>query len=385
MLGPSAYGAFALGSSIAAYGVVLADVGMSIYASRVAPRLRNDEIPRLVSLVVISRLLTGTLCWSLIAGGGLLLSHDRSYHLLLLVVGARVPLSALDVRWVFIARDQLWKTSLWGLAGQVVYAGALFTTLRQGSLPARLACCDILVLAVPVLASCTSYIREFGRFRHGLRGIGWRTAYRESIPLGASTLLGVTNAQAANLLVGFVLGTTLLGYYAVANKVVMAGHAVLAAFHTVVTPTISRLYAGSRAHLRGFLLRCLLLGGGLGTVLAVFVYVASLDLLPHLFGPEYTVAMEVLRLWGAIWLPLVPVAMICAYSLVPCDGSREFFRSMAISTTAGLAVLFAALHGIGVMGAPLSFAVRELVMITVGGRFLLHRLRQPALTGCERS
>jgi O-antigen/teichoic acid export membrane protein len=145
-------------------------------------------------------------------------------------------------------------------------------------------------------------------------------------------------------------------------------------------PSISKLFVKDRAELLRFLQMYFALSIVIGVGAAVSLYLVSDWIVTLLFGAKYLEAIPLLKIWALGMLPLTPLAIFFAGSLVPCNASKAYFYCSlagAIVTVGSIPVL---VWWLGLGGVPFASIVSELVITITGAYFLAKQLK---LTGPE--
>lgn len=372
MLGPGKFGEFNLVLSISGYVTILATFGFLQYASRELPRM--DDVRPLVNAVRTLRLLLGFLSLGVMVVLGMVLDYSDDFLVLSIIAGANIVLGAFDMRNVFTARDQMWRVSYLGILGSLAYAVALYLMVDSPDDIVAYGICWMINVIVPVGVSLYLYARHFGGMKLTLKYDKWDELKRESVPLGLSSITGTINAYFAGVIIGFYLTAADLGYYSAGLRLVLLFTTLFNLVGAVVTPTISRLYVKDRAKLLRFLQMYFLVALLLGLSSAVALWLLSGWVVGTLFGAEYARSTELVRIWALFLLPLTPMSIFFTGSLIPCNGSRDYFLASLAGAVATLVSIPALLYALGLPGAPFASVAAELTVASLGAYFLRRRL-----------
>lgn len=373
MLGPSRYGEFNLAASFAVYATLLSSFGFSLYASREVPRL--DRIDSLVYVTTTLRFILGGLMAVGMFGIGYFLNISPEFVWVAVVAGVAIFVSALDLRWVFIAKERLAKVSYLGLIGQGIFAILLVFVVHSGGDLVKYAIIQSFVLVVPSVLAYALYRKEYGRIHLSLTYDKWRELRRESIPLGMTSLTATLNVYFAGLIIGLSISTQALGYYSAGFKLMMIFNVVFNLISTVMSPTISRLFVQDRKKLISFLQIYFLVCLSFGLASSVSIYVLSGWIVKVLFGPEYSSTIQLLKIWAAGLLPLTPLSIFFVSSLIACDGSKESAIAIGLGAVVSLTGVMLLVRSFGIVGAPVSQIVMEFTVAVAGGILLIRRLK----------
>jgi O-antigen/teichoic acid export membrane protein len=372
VLGAQKFGEYNLASSIASYAGIIASFGFIAYSNREMPRL--EDVGTLVNPVRTLKLLLGLVSLAVMVGVGLFTHISTDFLPLCLITGAGILLSAFDMRNVFIARDQLWRVSYHGIIGQLFFVALLFTTVHTQGDVVPYALCSLAYAAIPTAMSLWLYGREFGGMRLTLKYDKWGELARESVPLGFSAITAMVNTYFAGLIVGLYLSTTDLGYFSAGFRLVMIFITIFNLLGTVVVPTISRLYVRDRAQLLRFMQMYFLVSVVIGIGSAIALWIIAEWFVGAFFGANYVSAIPLVKIWAIGLLPLTPLSIFFAGSLIPCNGSKEYFKASVSGAIVSLAGTPLLLHFGGLGAAPYSHIFMELTVATTGAFLLVRKL-----------
>ena len=372
-LGAEKFGEFNLATSFSAYASLLGSFGIILYSSRELPR--TDRVSEIVDPTVTVRLGLSALAFIIMIVLGLFVNAGKDFFLVNLILGFAILLTSLDVRWVFIAKENMWKISYMSLIGYLAFLAILLILVDS---PEKIVPYSIgfsLTLILPALISLVLYTKSYGAIHLSLQYPRWKEMIRESLTLGSSSLLITINGYFAGLLIGIFVAVRDLGYYSAGFRLMMIIVAVYSLLASVVNPAISRLFAQDRlkllAFLRIYFAVCLMLsiGGSLG------LYFSSDWIVIRLFGKEYLRTIVMLKIWALALMPLTPFAIFFASSLIPCNGSKEYLKTLLAGAILTLVVTPILLYEFGVNSIPLSQASIECCNVVLGGFYLKQKLK----------
>ena len=107
-----------LATSFSAYASLLGSFGIILYSSRELPR--TDRVSEIVDPTVTVRLGLSALAFIIMIVLGLFVNAGKDFFLVNLILGFAILLTSLDVRWVFIAKENMWKISYMSLIGYLL-------------------------------------------------------------------------------------------------------------------------------------------------------------------------------------------------------------------------------------------------------------------------
>lgn len=372
-LGAEKFGEFNLVDAISKFVMMLAFFGFPIYADREIPRVQ--DVSSIVNPILTLKLILGVISLAAMVGIGFSLNKSDDFLWISFIAGIVILIGIIDMSWVFIGKDEMWRVSIRSLIAQIVFAVLVVLFVHSPKNLIVYSICYFISVAVPAMWTFFMYQKHFGNFLTlTLHYNKWKELIKESIPLGLSSITGQINAYAASLITGIYFSTKDLGYYSAGFKLMMLFNAFYKLVKAVVTPTISRLYIQDRIKLLRFMqmyfLLCIVEGlGG-----AIILYTFSDLIILKLFSSEYLNAIPLLKIWAIGLLPLTPVAMFFAVSLIQLNASKEYFVTSLAGTIITLISMPILIRVAGIKGIAFSHCFMELCMILFGMYFFIRRL-----------
>jgi len=373
VLGANKFGEYNLVASFAAYAGIISIFGFPIYASREVAR--TDNIKNLVNLTVTLKLLLSFLSFGIMILVGLFINASKDFFWLTVISGFLIIFSSFDLRWIFIAKDKLWKVSYTALLGTVIFAISLFFLVKS---PDQIIIYSILItlpILVPTVHSLLLYIKEFDKLSFNLVYDNWNILIKESLPLGLSLVVAVLNTYFSAILIGLFLSINDLGYYFVGFKLILVSNTFFNLIATVIFPTISRLYSSNKKKLIRFMQISFYIFLISGVVSSILLIIFSNWIVDSLFGLEYEKAKILIRIWALGFVPLIPISIFFASSLVPCNGSKEYLKVSLISTVSTIIGVPIFVYFFNLKGVPIANSISQLVLTIAGAYFLTKKLQ----------
>jgi PST family polysaccharide transporter len=357
LITPQDYGLFGIAFSITAFLGIAKDAGL------VAPVIQSQTLTR-------SQL--DTLFW-FTAGGGLLLS---------LAALAAAPLAG----WLFSDARLVPLTRALALT---LLAGGLSTPhralLRRQMRFSRLASCEALATAAGCAAAIVAGLRGAGywslvwlhlttevvrtiltvlasKWRPGApkRGTGIRPLLRFGGLVVAFDFIGYLNFQFDNLLVGWFLGATALGFYDQAYQFLLLPiNQINVPVSGVAQSALSTAQSDPTLY-RASLRRCLLLTTGLGMPLTTYLFANAHAVVEFAFGPKWLPSAPIFQaLAPAAFLMTITAAMGWIY--LSLGRARRQLPWSVLTTAVTIAAFFAGLKW-GVVGVALALSISRIAL-----------------------
>jgi len=292
LLGPEAYGVIAFATPFVFFFLIMGDLGLA---------------PALVRAKEATRDLESTIFWTAVTSGLTLaalvaaLAHPIGYlfgrpevipfllgltPLFLLVTAAVVPTARLQREGKFKSMAAIDITSAFVGMGAVLYGsfagwGAWSLVTQQLVMWAcRLSLILVVTRFLPKLVWRYSLVKSSFKFGAGIVG---------------SAVFGFLSGNLDNVMIGTFLGTSVLGYYAIAYQIISIPDLVLGAVHYSLFPAISDAHNNSRSPVKTYL-----------EVFRAVLLIAA----PAMVGLALTADLLVALVLGDAWKPVGPLIQL---------------------------------------------------------------------------
>jgi len=367
VLGPDHFGLVAFGQGLIAFFAVLVDYGFALSATRKISLLRADShaVSETACNVWAAK---GLICF--VAFALLLVLVAASTRLnevapLLLVQYGAVIGGAMFPVWLFQGMEQMVFISAINLATRLLVVVGIFAMVRQPG--------DYLLYAGLTSlgylgAGLVGVGLAFHRFKLRLVApsrAGMREAFVEGWALFLSTAAISLHTTGNAFILGLMTNTTVVGYYAAAERVVRAVEGLSSPIHVAAYPRFSKLALDSRFRALLWGRRILLLMIGLGGASLLALLVGAPMIVRLILGSGYDPSIAVMRVLAGLPLLVGMNKVLGIQIMLPFGRDRAF---MAILVCTGLmnvllaVVLAPALQALGMAVA----LVASEMLITVG-------------------
>ncbi|HEX4899607.1 MAG TPA: flippase, partial [Pyrinomonadaceae bacterium] len=298
-LGVEGYGVLEFALAILTYFLLFADGGLELWATREVAS--GTDLRSLAARIVPLRFVLALASFCGLIGFLLVLPNYPGLRTVMILFGLTLFTQAVNLKWVFMGREEMPRVAIGLIIAQVVFAVAILVLVRSPRT----------ILWVPVLrlTSDLAMAVYFGRLfvklngdlrlRFTLRKAGM--ALRSALPLGASHGLAFMSYNFDTILLGLLLTPAAVGLYSAAYKPVTVVLAMPTTYFIGLFPTLARTYTQDRDSFSAIANRSF----GLAALCAVPLGIGGLFLaspiINFLFGPAYTSAVPVLQIlvWSA--------------------------------------------------------------------------------------
>ncbi|MGH9794345.1 MAG: oligosaccharide flippase family protein, partial [Candidatus Acidiferrales bacterium] len=380
--------------------LLLGDGGLELWGTREAARAESLGV--LVARVVPLRLGLATASFALLAVLALnrrLLPNGEALSYVLLLFGLSLFPNALNLKWVFLGREQMGRVVAGLVVGQMVFLGGVLVLVR-GSDPRAIYLAAGLRLASEVAMTAYFWVRFRGEYggiaswrllagRPGLtdldedrakRASRWENGgkpphsiWRAALTMGAVQALGLLNYNFDAVLLGFLRGVRDVGVYNAAYKVLTVALAVPLAYFQGLFPALSRTWSEGATALRVLAERSLRLCAIVAVPIGVGGTLLAEPIIARLFGAQYAESAAPLKLlvWSAV---LVILRGSYRHGLNAAGLQNLDLRCAVVSCALNVGLNVALIPRFGVMGAAAATVTADVVWLAMAGWYFSRRI-----------
>lgn len=369
-LGAERLGMIAFGTALLSYFLLGVTLGFDAVAVRETARDGTREttlVPTLLSLrIALAAAMTATF-----AGVVLALRLEPIYQLAVLVLGSQLFARAIQLDWIYQAREQMGTAALRNAGQAAVTAGVALVFVRG---PDDVVWAAAAVAAGPIVANLVLlgvYVREAGVPRLRIDRAEWVALLVPAIPLAAAALTTQIYYSADKLMLEALRDTVDVGLYEAAYKGYALGIAVAGVLYLAFFPVLSGTL-GNREAMRESGARFASALAMVGPPFALGGAVYAPEILSLLFGTEYLPATTALRVL-LVYAALVHVSMSFGVPLLAWDAEKDYLRAVLMGGIANVVLNLALVAPLGPTGAAVATLTSEAV-VTVGVAIRYRRL-----------
>jgi len=336
VIGVANMGKVAAAQAILLYLSTISELGMSLYAPREIAVNRHDrrKIDILSTNIFALKLITLAASYLVFLVCLFSIPKLRAEKALFFYTSLAMIPWALLPAWFFQGIEKLWEISLSSTIGSVVNAAGIFIFIRHRSDYALVPLIFSLSLYLPLIRSIYM-LRKYG-YALWLSGAAsfseMRRLARESFPLFLSNVSWFLYMRLYTPLLSFLTDDITVGYYACAEKLIIAGLQLMGIIGTVFYPHISRVIALRRQDYRRELKKVI----GANAIFALSAWTATFfgakTIIALIYGPEFGPAVITLKIFSFAFLISAFSSIAGGQILLPLGKRRE--------------ILLAELHGL---------------------------------------
>jgi len=373
------FGKIEFAQAIIVYFLLVVNQGFSVFGAR---EIAKDKtwIRIYVNQIMTMRLLLCLVSYILLVIFVLCINQPNEVKRLFLIYGFTLFTFSLTLDWVFQGIEKMEYVAIGRIITQVVYVGGLFLLVKKYDQLLRVPVIQVVGAITGAMFLLYTFIKKYGGIKLSYDLNLWKQILKQSMPMGVSFLVIQLYYHFDSVLLGFMKGVTVVGWYNAAYKIVLLFIGFASLFGTSIFPVLSRYYKESLAKLHQFVLQCSRLNIFFGLPIAVGGTILSGQIIRFVYGSAYQ--SSILPLQILIW-SVFTVYFNCsfAFCLLACDKQKEYMYSVIAGALVNLILNFVLIPKYSMLGASIATIVCE--VITLGLILFYSRRIVKAIPGID--
>jgi O-antigen/teichoic acid export membrane protein len=348
-LGVQAFGQVNFALAILTYSTLLTHLGLMTFGTREVAR-HPGQIQRQVASIVSLRMVLALASFLLLLAFTFLVTLDAQLKILIVLFGFSLFPTAALMDWAFKGVERMNVVGVIEMVRAVPYLALILFCVKAPSQVLRIPIIFFLSTLLAALLGLACFWRDHGSLRPQVDLAFWKSAMRESLPLGFAFILLQVYYLTDTLVLGFLRGDVFVGWYSAAYKSVAFVLVIGGLFFETTFPVIARYYKDARERLPWLLTSSLRVTTLLAVPVAAGGTILAGPLLNSLYGPEYRAATVALQF--LIWAVAIElIGMNWGFALMACDRAKEYMKAVGLGAVVSVLLNLALIPKLGLMGA----------------------------------
>lgn len=248
ILGVVEFGVLEFAGSVLAYVLLLADGGLEMWGTREAAN--TADLPALAGRVLPLRLLLASVSFVILLALLPLFPNYPHLRTVLAIYGLSAFAAAANLKWIFMGQQKMTVVARGLVIGQVVFAAMVVIFVHN---PVGMIWVPVFRLVGEVVSA--SYFALWFRHNYGLAVLKVSlhkasAVLKPALTIGMSLAMGLLNYNFDSVLLGFLRGPSVVGWYNAAYKLLLVGISVAVTYFAGLFPALSRTYVANREEFR---------------------------------------------------------------------------------------------------------------------------------------
>ncbi len=351
-------------NSLLAWFLLLGDGGLELWATREAAQTSDPRAlaGRIVPLRFGMAILSFGLILLFVVSPLKLFSNFPGLRLLTVLFGLSLFAQAASLKWLWMGREKMARVAGGLVVSQIVFALAVFAFVRRPEA----------VLWVPVLklASDSAMAGFFGWLfvkEHGTPALSFEAGngdaiLRPALTIGTSQAMGLLNYNFDTLVLGFLKGASVVGWYNAAYKPVTVALAVPLTYFQGMFPAFSRTWNEQREAFLPLVTKSFRICAILAIPLGVGGMFLAEPVIRLLYGPAFanSVLPFQILVWSAV---LVILRGSCRHALNAAGKQSLDLRSAMVSAGLNVGLNLLLIPRYGMVGSAAATLIADTVWL----------------------
>ncbi|MBE2899517.1 flippase [Methanothermobacter thermautotrophicus] len=364
VLGPSNFGKVAFAVAFIAYFQLLTDYGFNFSATREISIHRDDpeRVSRIYSSVMATKTLLLTVTFTAMLTLILLIDRFRSDYLLYIFTYGLVVGNLLFPAWFFQGVERMRYISILRIVSSLIYTALIFIIVRGPGDYLYVPLINSAGFIVVGLYSQRIVLREFGVNFMVPSLADIREQLLEGWHLFISTLAISLYTTSNRFILGLLVSSATLGYYAVAEDITRALQGLVSPISQAIYPYFSRIQRDDRERARYELRKMLVFMGALTFILSVALALLAPVIVGILAGPAYSESIPLLQVLVFIVFAVGVNNILGVQGLVSFGYKEKFTRIVIFAGVVHIGLLLGLVMLLGSMGAAVAVVTTEIII-----------------------
>lgn len=361
VLGAEGFGKIGFAQAIMVYFLLIVSQGLGTFGAREIAREKTN-IKTYADHIVTIRLFFSLISYVLLVVFVLCINQSLEIKRLLLIYGFTLVTFSLTLDWIFQGIEKMEYVALGRIINQIVYVGGLFLLVKNWDQLLRVPAIRIAGTMMGAITLLCIFVKRYGNIKLNYDLNLWKQILKQSIPMGVSFIAIQLYYSFDSVMLGFMKGVTVVGWYNAAYKIVLLFIGFASLFGTTIFPVLSKYYRDSLTKLSKFVFQSSRLSILFGLPIAVGGTILSGQIIRFVYGSAYqpsTLPLQIL-----IW-SVFTVYFNCsfAFCLLACDKQKDYMYSVIAGAIVNLIFNFVLIPKYSMLGASIATIVCEIVTL----------------------
>ena len=355
------FGKIEFAQAIILYFVLLVNQGLDLWGVREIAK-EQEKRREIVNNVLSIRFFLSLLAYGLLVIFVLLINKPWDIKQLILLYGLGIFTFSFTLNWFFQGIERMEFIALGQLINQLLYVAGIFLIVKSSYQMSQVPLIKFVSAFFSLCFLVFLFFKLNGPFKLSLNPSAWKEIFKQSLPMGFSLVVIQIYYNLDTIMLGFMKGVTVVGWYNAAYKIVLLFIGFATLFGTAVFPVLSRCYKESLDQFRKYVLRFSRLTIFFGLPIAVGGTILSDQIIRLVYGSAYQ--SSILPLQILIW-SVFTVYFNCsfAFCLLASDRQKEYMYSVLAGAVVNLTLNLILIPKYGMLGASIATIVCEVITL----------------------
>lgn len=358
VLGPDKFGAIAFAQTIMNYGNLFVDYGFNLTAPRDIAKCDKTDIPQNFAAFYGAKIV---LLMPILFIGAILILLFQDYLDLLLILCVLPALlgNVLFPVWYFQGIQEMRFITIFNLIARTISVIAIFAFVNQ---QADYCLAAFLQSITPVLAGIISLLVLYRKTPENFLIPSWfdiKMKLKDGWDIFISTVFISLYTNSNVFILGIMTNDTIVGYYAAANKLIMAVNGLMGPISSAIFPHVSALFKESQEQAILFLRKTVRYIGGLSFMASLGTFILAEPIVHIIMGSAYEESILILRILSFFPFVVALSNIFGVQTMVTFGMQNVFSRILMFSALLNFALIFPLIHFLQGIGLSITVMIVE--------------------------
>ncbi len=377
-LGPGEFGYIEFAGAVLMCASLIVDQGFSPFGAREIAKA-PEQTGRLTGEVVTARFALAIISYLAVVLLALLTDKGSVMVRLLLVYGLSLWAAPLLLQWVFQGHERMHVVAIAQVVRQTVFAGMVFIFVRGSDQILMVAWAEVAGVTCSAIFCVLMYQRLFkGQTR--LRPAVSARIFRDGVPIGLSQMFWVVKMFGGTLILGFIATASDTGFFAGAQRILVALHAFVWLYFFNLLPSMSRYWQRDRAEFGLLIARSMQVIVWLGLAFGLGWVIMARDVMQVVYGKDFAAAGPVLAMFAAVWVMAV-ISGHFRFGLIAAGRQNKEMLTSGLGALVAVITISAGYYRWGLIGAAAGLVSAEAVVFVSSWYYARRNLNLNGIAG----
>jgi len=362
ILTPDGFGLYGFAIIFVSYFAVLINFGLDTFGTReIAKEQYSGKL--LVNNILTFRIILAFVLYLALVLIVLGMNFSNTLTVVLIVAGLYLFPNAIQVSWAYYGFEKMGYVGIIQTISSLLnFIGVVLFVKSSGDL-----IYSILILSLSYVVSnillIIKYVKKFSKISFSVDFNFWVTMFKESLPIGLSTIMISVYYGLDILMLGFFRTVNEVGYYNAAFKIFMLFIGIQSLVNYVIFPFISR-NSNNNIIIEEFINGAMYLMNRVSVVVCfVLVFLAN-DVIKLFYGSDYSASVVLLQLLGISSFFVFNETITAPY-LLASNKSKKHLIAVTAGAIINIILNIILIPGYGAIGACIATISSEIFVFSL--------------------
>ncbi|MFX0194700.1 MAG: flippase [Candidatus Hodarchaeota archaeon] len=390
VLSPQYFGYLEFTLAIMVFFNLFVDFGSSPYGAREIAKDKK-QLGIISANIVALRVLFAIAGYLLLIALVLFLPNkDFQIRRLILIYGITLFGIPGFLQWIFQGFDKMKWVALGSIIRQLLFVIGVFLLIRHVEQLWFVALVECIAVVGYVLYNFYIFRSRFGQFIPQISLGSLKNSFLQAMPIGLSELTWAITWYIPTILLGFIMGGKMVGWFSAAHRPVMTLHAFIWLYFFNMLPSLSRCSTESKKNLHKLMTGSLRLSAWVSVFFGISCTILADHMIRLVYGDAYSQTIFTFKI--LVWV--LPIALLSGhyrYALIAFNYQRDEFIASLCAAVISLVLGVVLIPRFAVQGAAMALLTAAVVNWIVAYKFVqkkigritfMNYILRPMIAGC---